>query len=268
MNRSTKFVGIVDKSLLSVLLLLTLLVFFSQRMGNILWGGVLALPVTALLLYALWLNSRRRGKKSHTAKVGAWHLHNLLMDPADAALHRVAKVLAAHYNFTITANNNDHCIAVQNGRQITLRLLQLPEDCPADSAAILAFHRSIATEYSLLVSTSGFSEGAKVFARRLQHPIVRLIGPETLLPLLSPLPAPDEAVKNHTKQKNSITWSTFLTRIKERERSPRYLIYGLGMLAIYIIFNQWPFLIPGLACIFLAVISRRQPAQEKKLFDE
>lgn len=260
-RRADKLAGVIA-------ILFVLMVYFSLRMRNVLWGAALALPVTALLVYAYVLWQRRRSDGNAASQAARWQLRNLMLDPPDAALLRIGKLIAQRYGLQSLQRVGSCLYAQLDGKRVVLSLLQLPPDKKADSEEVLRFYQSAGTAYAILISTAPFTDSAAAFARQMRNPSIALLGPEELLPLLKKLPTPPDAPKMAQRVHRQATFRELMARMREHSRVKRYLLYGTLMLGVYIVFDQIPFLIPGLLCIFLAVIAGRQSPKDKRLFEE
>ncbi len=258
---------VIDRIALALLFYVVLFVFFTAQTQNMLWGALMALPVTLMALYALRLWRRR--------KTGAWtveeniryHLQMLMLAPREQGLRKLI-IWLAHFGVTDAILSDGRLLGQLDGRPIEVRLLQKPLEAQAQAEDVLKFFHAVHAPRGILVSTAAFSDAAAVFARQCTGPRVALVGPRELRPVLKKLPAADGAPARDAKKRRQASLSELKKRAADVRRQKRYLLYGTLMIMAYILFNSWAFLVPGLVCVFLAVIARRSRPVEQKLFSD
>jgi hypothetical protein len=268
MEVRTRFGSFFDVLVLAALTFVALAVFLTVQIGNLLLGVGLALPTTALLFYAvsLW---RRRGIASQAAREnGRWHLHNLMLQPHAIALRTAAEQVAKAHGIEALRAQGDFVMGVQDEREVAIALLQRPLASQVGSDVLLRIYHAASAERVIVMSTAEFTAEAAIFARQLRSPQIALLGSSALEPLLRDLPGDDSAHARDKKKRRLATLAELRERAADPARVRRYMLYGTLMLCAYIALDVWPFLIPGLTCVFLAVIAKRQHARVKGLFED
>ena len=267
MNRT--FSRWMDRVIFIAVLFFLLSVFFASRFRNALWGMLFALPVAALFCWAVALWNRRKAGKWAVREGAKWQLHNLMLLPYREALEMAARLVAEQQGWPAPQWTGDGALCA-NTEEVDVEILlwQRPLDARVDSVDVLAAYHATARERLLILSTASFSPEATTFARQLRAPAVALFGPSDLLPLLEDLPREEDAYKNDKKKRRHATFEELRGHALDPGRVGRYLAYGTAMIAAYVALGIWPFLLPGLACVFLAVAARRGTKREKRLFPE
>ncbi len=256
---------LLDVTALAALLYIALALFMAAQLRNMVGGALVALPVLALLLYAyaLW---KRKSAASVARDNAHWQLHNLMLAPFPVACKTLSFLVAKQHGIEGLREQGDQWIGMFEGRQTALTFLQRPMDMRIGSEEILRLYHACSSERVIVMSSAPFTGDAAVFARQLRSPAVALAGPEELYPLLSDLPADDAERENDKKKRRVATLRELRIRACDPARTRRYLFFGAAMLMVYIALGLWPFLLPGLVCVFLAVIAGRQSARKEPLF--
>lgn len=264
MQARSLFARMMDRIVVGILLWLVLAVAFTSMLRNALWGAVLALPVDTLLFYALRLWSRRREGKWAKAQAARYHLHEWMLSKPEQALS-TAREWLSYLEVEEASVRGDRIRGHYAGQPVEAVILQRPLEVQIAANDVLQAYLICHEGCLLIVSNAEFSESAILFARQCSRPQVALIGPEQLAPHLQDIPVPQSAVDKDGKKRRAVHLSRLLEHITDPSRQWRCLLYGAVMLIVYIVFDAWVFLIPGLVSIFLAVIAHRQHRKPKGL---
>ena len=126
-----------------------------------------------------------------------------------------------------------------------------------DVNAVLDAWREWSGEKLLLVTTARADATAHACAAKLARPAVRLIDGERLCALLTAFPPPKrEAAK--PRRRFAIAAS--------RERAPRRLLFGLLLLATYLLLGNPLYLGAALMTLLLAALGWKKPPVPRRLF--
>ena len=132
-----------------------------------------------------------------------------------------------------------------------------PQGPPLDVNAVLDAWRERSGEKLLLVTTARADATAHACAAKLARPAVRLIDGERLCALLTAFPPPKrEAAK--PRRRFAIAAS--------RERAPRRLLFGLLLLATYLLLGNPLYLGAALVTLLLAALGWKKPPVPRRLF--
>ena len=234
----------IDRAALHVLAALALYLFFVSAFGDI-WLAAGCALCALLLLRKLLLplagrlpkREARRGRAR--AEVERW----AMLDAETAEAEARALLEKAYPGQTAEAE--------------FLFLPRHPQGPPLDVNAVLDAWRERSGEKLLLVTTARADATAHACAAKLARPAVRLIDGERLCALLAAFPPPKrEAAK--PRRRFAIAAS--------RERAPRRLLFGLLLLATYLLLGNPLYLGAALVTLLLAALGWKKPPVPRRLF--
>ena len=235
----------IDRAALHALGALLFYLFFVSALGNIWLAAACALA--ALLLSRKLLSSlagrlpKRETKKGRArAEVERW-----AMLDAGAAEAEARALLEKAY-------------PGQAAEAELVFLPRHPQGPPLDANAVLDAWRGRGGEKLLLVTTARADAAAHACASGLAHPAVCLVDGERLCALLTAFPPPKREAAAPRKR---------LRIAVSRERAPRRLLFGLLLLATYLLLGNPLYLGAALLTLFFAALGWKKPPVPRRLFD-
>lgn len=234
----------IDRAALHVLAALALYLFFVSAFGDI-WLAAGCALCALLLLRKLLLplagrlpkREARRGRAR--AEVERW----AMLDAETAEAEARALLEKAYPGQTAEAE--------------LLFLPRHPQGPPLDVNAVLDAWRERSGEKLLLVTTARADATAHACAAKLARPAVRLIDGERLCALLAAFPPPKREAARPRRH---------FAIAASRERAPRRLLFGLLLLAMYLLLGNPLYLGAALVTLLLAALGWKKPPVPRRLF--
>ena len=234
----------IDRAALHVLAALALYLFFVSAFGDI-WLAAGCALCALLLLRKLLLplagrlpkREARRGRAR--AEVERW----AMLDAETAEAEARALLEKAYPGQTAEAE--------------LLFLPRHPQGPPLDVNAVLDAWRERSGEKLLLVTTARADATAHACAAKLARPAVRLIDGERLCALLTAFPPPKREAARPRRH---------FAIAASRERAPRRLLFGLLLLATYLLLGNPLYLGAALVTLLLAALGWKKPPVPRRLF--
>lgn len=228
-----------------------------------LWGlGAPALLAGCALgiLGQLAMNQYRRrtvDKREHALRCrlgGEMMLEEMLLAPPRQAHFQTALLLGEKWPLTMERVTDDGMLCLQNGQRLLISCLPLPEDCEAGMAAVAALRRACrqhGAARGVLCVTGKISGKTEAWAAEGRIP-VRIIRRDVLVKLAGSVsPATDaQLVELGERKKRPAPAGKIILR---RDKAKTYLVYGTGLMLLYIITGLRYYPIPGAVCLALAV---------------
>ncbi|MGN1249505.1 MAG: hypothetical protein ACI4XW_05445 [Candidatus Spyradocola sp.] len=237
--------------------------WFTARLNGLLPGMLLAAVLTALLLYAGALLSRRvrGGRRAREQRAGERRaaLYALTMLPYPDALEYAVQALTEAYPLTrlYTVQNLQYLTDTANHR-IAAALYQIPQ--PADIEQVHTFHRERRDAHGVLLCVCGATDAAQSYAASLLPPL-RLLDLRTL-PLPNALLHSEPA--RYIKKQRGLAQA--LANVLSPTRALRYLTLGALLLLVYLLTDRLTALFPALVLVLLALLSKRRASPQETLF--
>ena len=237
--------------------------WFTARLNGLLPGLLLAAVLTALLLYAVALLSRRvrGGRRVQEQRAGERRaaLYALTMLPYPDALEYAVQALMEAYPLTrVYAVQDLQYLTDAANHRIAAALCQTPQ--PIDIAQVHTFHRKRRDAHGVLLCVCGATDAAQTYAASLKPPL-RLLD-------LRALPLPDELLRSEParriKQQRGLAQA--LTNMLNPARALRYLTLGALLLLVYLLTDRLTALLPALLLVLLALLSKRRTSPRETLF--
>jgi len=273
LEHPTRLSGKIDRIGLAVMVFGLCFCFF-----YLFWGSPLPSAAAGGALAMLWLRvihlARRR--KVHIRetvlrrRVGGQAAVDALLlatqqEASDSALRWLAG--AGQPPITGAARANGACVALRGGERLYLLCLRKHPASKAGREDVLeALRGAKAADAAVCVlcSTSPFSSEAAQMAEAYQPPQtarVRLVGRDALIQLAGQAcPATDEQMDAMGRRKRRAHFDAkrWRAQLVQPAKAKRYAAYGLGMLAMLLIFRQWIYCIPATVCLALFCLSLRE----------
>jgi hypothetical protein len=253
----------LDRILGGAILYSLCFLWFAARLGRLIPALLLALTLTLLAFWSARLfRSRvtgRRTKREVRDRERQAALYALTMLPYGEALAYAVQALMDAYPLkSLFCLDGLHYLSDARERRIAVKLLQSPQ--PASLAEAHAFHRERGTALGALVCPGGASREAMEYAAALTPPLKLIPAGDLPLPaaLLGSAPA-KEAQKRRTA-------ASVLAMVFRPAQALRYMMLGFALVVAYLLTDRLTCLIPALALVFLALISKGREEPRGELF--
>ena len=234
----------------------------------LLWGGRSSVLPAGFSLYLLVLLIRRktrddrlmRKEKKLRARIGGeLALERLLLSPARQAHFEMAMLLSLEKPLALLRSGDDGTLCLLNNEKILITFAQIPAVCHLGAEKVLSVQRSAKAQQArrvlLCVPCKISPEAQNQAAGDIP---VSFISREELIALLGASnPATDEQlVALGKRRKDHPPLKKWLPLMLDPRRAPRYALYSLLLLSMYL-FTHLPYYIaPGIACALLAAFCR------------
>lgn len=243
-----------------------------------LWGlNVPSLLAGAALGTLLW--TARSQWRKHTvdkrekalrSRLGAeLMLEAMLLSEPKEAHFRAALLLAERWPISLQEVREEGVLCHQGEETLLIQCLRLPEDGELSVNDLLAAQRAarrLKAERAVLCVLGKVSARIAAHAEQAAVPI-RLIRRETLLALAGQIaPATDEQLVELGRRRRKPAEQGSITRLVfRRDKARRYHLYGLLMLALYVITDARLYAVPGMVCLTMSVMCRWGKSQPETL---
>ena len=235
----------IDRAAGHMLAALLLYLFFVSAFENIWAAAVCALFAALCLRRALAPLARRApGREAKKRRARAEAERWALLDASAAEAEARALLEKAYPGQTAEAE--------------ILFLPRHPQGPPLDVNAVLDAWRGRKGGRLLIVTTSRADPAAHACAAKLAKPRVCLVDGERLVALLTAFPPPEKEAPAPRRR---------LRPVVSRERAPRRLLFGLLLLAMYLLLGNPLYLGAALLTLFLAALGWKKPPVPRRLFE-
>ncbi|MBQ8537950.1 MAG: hypothetical protein IJ461_11175 [Clostridia bacterium] len=268
----TRLAARMDQLGLRLVILILSLVWFIS-----LWGLSLPALAAALAMAVMGCTLLRLGQNKTTAQReaalrqrigGEIALEEVLTCPPRKAHFQGALWLSSGYTeLELLQAGSEGVLCQYRGQTLLVSLIAAHPSEKIGCGPLLALQRNLQdSQRAVALLTAPATREAQQYAAQAQPPI-RLIPRETLQRLAGVCaPATDEQLvllgKRHRPKQNRQAW---LRHILAPHRTRRYLLYGLGLLALYGITRLPYYPVPGVILLCLALLSRAYPRQPDRL---
>lgn len=258
---------------------LCVLLYFLGGMWFIwLWGLNLASLLAGAALGTLLWTARSQWRKHTVARrekalrsrIGAeLMLEELLMAEAKEAHFRAAVLLAERWPIAMQSVKEDGVLCRQGEETLLVQCIRMPGDGELGMGDLLAAQRAVRrlkADRAVLCVLGKVS--ARIAARAEEGLVpIRIIRREMLLALAGCYaPATDEQLIELGKRRRRPAEQGSLIRLVfRRDKAPRYYLYGLGMLLLYVLTGLRLYAVPGMACLTMSVMCMLQHHGSEKL---
>ena len=268
----TQFAAKIDRLGLRLAILLASLGWFIGLWGVRLTSLIAAAALSVMICLLLHLGQKRttdRREEALRRRIGGEiALNEILTLPPRKAHFQAALWLCSSYpdvELLRAASHGVYCRLADETLLVSLIAIHPGEK--TGCSPLLGLQRSLGEAHrAVALLTASPSREAQQWAAQAQPPI-RLILPETLRQMAGRChPATDEQLAQLGRQRrpkvNSRVW---LRHILAPHRTRRYLLYGLGLGAVYF-FTRLPYYpVPAVLLISLALLSKVYPHPKEPL---
>lgn len=191
-------------------------------------------------------------------------LEEMLLAPARQAHFQAALLLGQRYPLTMERVTEEGMLCRSGEERLLVSCIALPENGEADQGNILAVQRACrkhGVKRGVACVTGRCSPKVEAWAAEGTVP-VRIIRRDVLLQLAGRMcPATDEQlIQLGKRKKRPVTAGRIILR---RDKAKTYMMYGFGLMLLYMITGLKYYPIPGGVCLVLGVLSRCWPGEER-----
>lgn len=242
-----------------------------------LWGlGVPALLAGLALgtLGQMGLNQFRRrtvDKREQSLRRrlgGELMLEDMLLAPARQAHFQAALLVGAKYPLTMERVTEEGMLCRSGEERLLVSCIPLPEGAELSKSAIVNVQRACrkhGVSRGVACTTGKVSPKTEAWAAEGCIP-VKIIKRETLVKLAGTMsPATDQQLVELGQRKKRLAPGGTRWAILRRDKAKTYLLYGLGLMTMYILTGMKYYPVPGSVCLVLAALCRAWPEKTEQL---
>lgn len=200
---------------------------------------------------------------------GEMALEELLLLPVSQAHRLVAELLAVHYPLVLLSSDDDGTLCRLGRETLLVACLPKPADAELSCADITVLQRACRARRAdrgvlcLACKASAKTESYAAAGRIA----VRILHRDTLLSLLGQAaPATDEQlIALKARRKRLASAGGIADRLLHPAKARRYMLYGIGLMLLYVITGLRFYPIPAAICMGLGAASRCRKQRENTL---
>ncbi len=241
------------------------------------WGVRLPALTAGLALYGMLLLLRRatqdkrlkqREQRLRARIGGEMTLERLLLEPPNHAHFEVVMLLSQKYPLTLLRATDEGVLCSYHRDTLLVSFLQRPGKEQVSAQDVLGAQRAVRAHNAtraVLCVPCGISANAQSQANA--QPPVHIM-PRSMLIALAGAASPvtdQQLVALGQRRRARIPAGVWLRHIVTPARAPRYALYGVLLLGMYLITRLPYYPIPALICIVLWVACRCVPEADSKL---
>lgn len=199
---------------------------------------------------------------------GEMLLEEILLAPAKQAHFQTALLLGERYPLTMERVTSDGMLCRSGEERLLVSCIALPEESEVGQGQLLGLQRACKAHgvgRGVACVTGRCSAKTEAWAAEGTIPI-RIIRREVLLELAGQIsPATDAQLIELGKRRKRLAPSGVRRTILRRDKAKTYLLYGTGLMLMYVVTGLGYYPIPGGVCLLLAVLSRCWPERNERL---
>lgn len=193
-------------------------------------------------------------------------LEEMLLAPARQAHFQAALLLGQRYPLTMERVTEEGMLCRSGEERLLVGCIPLPEGSEVGKGNIVTLQRACrkhGVERGVACVTGRCSRKVEAWAAEGSIP-VRIIRREVLLALAGQAsPATDEQLIRLGKRKNRPAATGVVQTILRRDKAKTYMLYGVGLMMMYLVTGLRYYPIPGGVCMLLAVLCRCGKGEER-----
>ncbi|MBE5803395.1 MAG: hypothetical protein E7316_02675 [Clostridiales bacterium] len=199
---------------------------------------------------------------------GELMLEEMLLAPARQAHFQAAMLLGMKYPLTMERVTEEGMLCRSGKDRLLVSCVPLPEGDELGRGAVVGVQRACrrhGAARGVVCITGKCTPRVEAWAAESCIP-VRIICRETLLHLAGHAsPATDEQLIQLGKRRKRPAAASVGRMILRRDKAKTYMLYGLGLMLMYVITRLRYYPVPGMVCLALAVLSRCWPGRNEEL---
>lgn len=195
-------------------------------------------------------------------------LEDMLLAPARQAHFQAALLLGAEYPLTMERVTDEGMLCRSGEERLLVCCIPLPEEAQVGQGALVSVQRACrqhGVQRGVACVTGKVSPRVEAWAAQGCIP-VRIIHRETLLCLAGRMsPATDAQLIALGQRKKRLAAGGLRRSILRRSKAKTYMLYGLGLVLMYLLTGMVYYPIPGCVCLVLAALCRAWPETKECL---
>lgn len=199
---------------------------------------------------------------------GELMLEDMLLAPARQAHFQAALLVGAKYPLTMERVTEEGMLCRSGQERLLVSCIPLPEGAELGLGSIAGVQRACrkhGVKRGVACTTGRVTPRTEAWAAEGCIP-VKIIKRETLVRLAGTMsPATDQQLVELGQRKKRLASGGARWAILRRDKAKTYLLYGLGLMVMYILTGLKYYPIPGGVCLVLAALCRVWPEKAEKL---
>ena len=208
------------------------------------------------------VDSRAQALRSRLG--GEMLLEEMLLAPVKQAHFQASVLLGEKYPLTLECVTEEGVLCLNGQEKLLVSCVALPEGSEMSQGNVLAIQRACrrhGAERGVACTTGRCPAKVEAWAAEGSIP-VKIIRRDTLVKLAGRMsPATDEQLirLGQRKKRPAAAGRTII----RRDKAKTYMVYGMGLMLMYMITGLRYYPVPGIVCLVLAVLCRCWPGEEK-----
>lgn len=196
-------------------------------------------------------------------------LESMLMAEPKEAHFRAALLLAEKWPIEMQSVKEEGVLCRQGAETLLVQCLRMPEDGELSAGDLLSAQRAVRRVKADRAVLCVLGKVSAKTAARAEETLVplRIIRRETLMQIAGQLsPATDEQlVELGRRRKRYVPQGSIACLVFRPDKARRYLLYGVGMLCLYILTGARLYAVPGMICLTMAAVCRCARGRREEL---
>ncbi len=197
---------------------------------------------------------------------GEMLLEEMLLSPSRQAHFQAALLLGQRYPLTMERVTEEGMLCQNGEERLLVSCIPLPEEGEVGQGNIIALQRACrkyGVQRGVACVTGRCSTKVEAWAAEGTIP-VRIIRRDVLLRLAGQAsPATDEQLIALGKRRKRPAAAGVMQTILRRDKAKTYMLYGIGLMLMYIVTGLRYYPIPGGVCLVLGVMCRCGKGEER-----
>ncbi len=199
---------------------------------------------------------------------GELMLEDMLLAPARQAHFQAALLLGAEYPLTMERVTDEGMLCRSGEERLLVSCIPLPEEAEAGPGALAGVQRACrrhGVRRGVACVTGRVSPKTEAWAAEGCIP-VKVIRRDALLRLAGAMsPATDAQLVALGQRKKRLAPGGLRRSILRRDKAKTYMLYGLGLVLMYLVTGMKYYPVPGCVCLALAALCRAWPGEKELL---
>lgn len=200
---------------------------------------------------------------------GEMMLEEILLAPPRQAHFQTALLLGERFPLVMERVASEGMLCLSRGERILVSCAALPENCEISPSQLAAYQRACrehGVSRGVVCVTGKCSAKTEAWAEEGPIPL-KIVRRDTLLEIAGRVrPATDEQLVALGQRRKRLFPSGGLRRnLLRRDKAGRYLLYGTGLMLLYILTGLRYYPVPGAVCLLMATLCRVGKREEEYL---
>ncbi len=269
----TRLGGTLDALGLRLLIIIFCILWFIWLWGVTLPAIVAGIAFSALVGLAIRLGKKRtvtRREQELRQRIGGEiAVEELPLSPERQTHFQAALWLTLAHPLRMERITNDGVLCRLEEELVLVRCISRHSSVPVTVQDVIEGQRACIlhrAQKCVLCTTSPLQGAIHTYIGQTNPP-VKVVSRDRMIRLAGiAAPATDaQLVALGSRKRRQADWRTWLNHILSPHRSRRYLLYGMGLLAMYLITRLAYYPVPAAICLSLSVLSKLRPQKEDTL---